>query len=50
MIFDNCYEVIEFFRDCKEKCAQNIANLMEENYNLCGLTLKEIFTGEVEEF
>lgn len=48
VIFDNYYEVIEFFRDCKEKCAENIADLME-NYNLCGLTLKELLTGEVEE-
>lgn len=47
-IFDNYDEIIAFFRKRREKCAQNIADMME-NYNLFGLTIKELLTGEVEE-
>jgi len=47
-IFDDWEEIIDFFRNCEEKTAQNIAWLMER-HNLCALTLKEILNGEVDE-
>ncbi len=41
-IFDDCKEIIDFFRNCEEKTAQTIAECVED-YNLRSLRLlKEI--------